>query len=349
VIDIEATLRQADEHYPGLREKLKHILASDGPGLLRKKWTLVNHKGGVGKSHATMALAWALAYMYGLHVLVVDMDPQANTTRRAGYGATDTRGVGTLTEALAMNVEGCAEGIVLPCTWEELKEERDGMGSIDILPSRLDLEKRSEEGGVADAAALIRRAVQQQKPSILADIDVILKKVVGKLERPRQRLAKILGGTFLDAYDIVLMDCPPSLGLLTQMAYAASEGVLLCTNATFDSVDGAVRAQQMLHQTRTDLGNPTLDVLGVLLNDLQIVNSRDRAFGASVNAQESIKELQAHLGGVLWEPFMERRSSIAFTNDYGVSPITSMRDSDARYVASTLSLWGARLLEVSIG
>lgn len=331
------------------------INGGQGPGLTRKVWTLINHKGGVGKTFNTMALAWVLAVCYGLHVLVVDMDPQANSTRRAGLSAIETDTLATITDALRMNVTGCAASIVKPVRWGDLDKENgapDHVGSIDILPARLDLEIRAQEGATADVVDKIVQVAQLSAPHIMGDLDPILKRVLGNLGEPRSRLKNILGGNFLDGYDIVLIDCPPSLGHLTQNAWVASHGVLLCTKADFDAVNGASRARTALHQTRTALGVPNLDVHGILLTDLQIINRKvtdKRRFGSIRSAEDSIADLEKQFGGLLWRPFLERKSVLAENVDYGVSPVDALKTTDMSYVSEVLIKWGAKLLEASIG
>ncbi|MCI2421097.1 ParA family protein [Saccharopolyspora sp. K220] len=311
----------------------------------RKVWTLVNNKGGVGKTFDTLALAYALAVYFGLNVLVVDMDPQGNSTRRAGYGLYEIENRATLTEALKMNQEGIASQIVLPCLWEDIHN-----GGIDILPSRLDLEARVSEAAIADAVSKITEAVTDHDPDLLRRLDPIFQKVIGSLTHPRERLRNILGNDFLDEYDIVLIDCQPSLGHLTQMSYVASDGVLLATKPDYDSVNGAARTRSVLHEIRSALGVPTLDVHGVLVTDLQIINrtiTKERQHGSTRPAEISLSQLKRTFGDLVWEPFCERKSSLADNTNIGLSPVDGLNPQDRRYMNELLINWGAKLLEVS--
>lgn len=327
------------------------IAGGEGPGLKKKVWTLVNHKGGVGKTFDTLALAWVLAVCYGLHVLVVDMDPQANASRQAGYGAFATEHIPTLSEALKLNQLGGAKQIVKPFKWGD-DDEPIGPGSIDLLPARLDLEVRAEEAAITDAISRVRAGVLEHNADLLDVLEPIFSAVVGNMHEPRARLKNLLGGGFLADYDIVLIDCPPSLGHLTQNAYVASDGVLLCTKASYDSLNGAVRAEAELHKIRKALGVPDLDIHGVLLTDLQIVNRKvtvDRHHGSVRSAEQSIKQLKKAFGDKLWLPFMERKSVLAENSDYGVPIIDSLGTADRSYVTEVMIKWGAKLLEVSLG
>ncbi len=333
---------------PELIRQIEERFAESGPGPKRKVFTLVNNKGGAGKTHDVLALALILDVCFGLHVLIIDMDPQANATRRVGHGAVAMQQRSTLTEALKMAVPGLAKQIVLSCTWEEANKN----GSIDILPARLDLENRVNEAATADAVAMIEEIVRREQPDLLEPLGPIFKQVVGSLDHPRQRLRTILAGGFLDAYDIVLIDCPPSLGHLTQNAYVASDGVFLCTTPSFDSVNGAVRTRTVLQQTRAELGVPGLEIHGVFVTDLHRTRRADATkgtVGAAQYAEKNIQRLRSSFGPVLVEPFMERKSAVAENTDLAVAVTNELLPKDLEYVNEVLIRWAARLLEVSCG
>src|SRR5690606_6893673 len=76
-----------------------------------------NNKGGVQKTGCTVQTAAGLARQ-GLNVLVVDMDPQANATRRLGIEWDPANPIPSISEAIAANAEGAAEGAVIECGWK---------------------------------------------------------------------------------------------------------------------------------------------------------------------------------------------------------------------------------------
>lgn len=186
---------------------------------------VANNKGGVGKSTVTVQLAAALARA-GRRVLVVDMDPQANATRRLGITWDPGEPFATMSEVLKAEAAGAGEGAVLGCAWTTGEAER-----IDVLPSRFDLINRESEAGVVGATF---------------------------------RLKKALAG-WTGEYDVVLIDTRPDLGHLVQMAMAAADTVLIVAAPEYDAVEAAVRVRDFVVRHAADLANPGLSVGGVLV------------------------------------------------------------------------------------
>jgi chromosome partitioning protein len=94
----------------------------------------------------------------------------------------------------------------------------------------------------------------------------------------RRALAKVS-----DEYEIILIDCPPSLGLLTVNALVAADRALITAEAQYFALQGVEQAMEVVELARDSL-NPDLSLLGVLLNlaDMRTVHSRE--------ALESLKE-----------------------------------------------------------
>ncbi|HEY2192797.1 MAG TPA: ParA family protein, partial [Actinomycetospora sp.] len=111
---------------------------------------LANNKGGAGKTTVTAHLAEALAAR-GHHVLAVDMDPQANLSRRLGYGEAELTGMVTTAEVVAANRKGCAVDGLVQCRWGLIPHAGGDVVElarrIDLLPARYDLEARVAEAG----------------------------------------------------------------------------------------------------------------------------------------------------------------------------------------------------------
>ncbi len=168
---------------------------------------IANNKGGVGKSNLTVQLAAALARRQR-RVLVVDLDPQANSTRRLGITVDPDDPIVTTSEVVKSGEEGVGEGAVVPAGWRtEAGEPTPEAAFIDVLPARFDLINR--EGEAAQLGAV-------------------------------KRLKKTLRG-WTTEYDVTLIDTRPDLGHLVQMAMAAADSILIPTDPTFDSIEAAIR------------------------------------------------------------------------------------------------------------
>lgn len=185
-----------------------------------------NHKGGVGKTTITVQLAAGLAE-HGRSVLVVDMDPQANASRRLGFRFDSSNPVPTISEAIKADAEGVAADAITGIGWDKPYSDR-----IDLLPSRFDLENRISEAAVLGAVSRLRKA--------LAGVD--------------------------DDYDFTLIDCPPSLGHLAQLSLAAAHSALCALEPEYDAVEGAVRFRDFIDTQAGELKNPDLTVLGYIVN-----------------------------------------------------------------------------------
>jgi chromosome partitioning protein len=165
-----------------------------------------NNKGGSGKTAATVNLAAALAEV-GVQVLVVDMDPQANATRRLGLRYDPVRPVATTSEVVASGVEGIAAEAVLQSGWPAPYGEL-----VSVIPARFDLENRVSEAAVLGA---------------------------------HTRLARALTGADGD-FGVTLIDLPPSLGHLTQLGLAAADVALCTVEPEYDAVEGALRFRDFI-------------------------------------------------------------------------------------------------------
>lgn len=112
---------------------------------------LANNKGGVGKTASTVNLAAALARQ-GRRVLVVDMDPQANTTRRLATRLGDDSP--TVSEAISSAAKGCAADAIATCGWDVDYADR-----IGVIPSAPDLANRGGELHLLGAVRRLAKAM----------------------------------------------------------------------------------------------------------------------------------------------------------------------------------------------
>jgi chromosome partitioning protein len=200
--------------------------------------SVVNYKGGVGKTTLTANLGAELARR-GRRVLVVDLDPQCSLTH-CFYTPSDfqmkIRPKQTLKHWYdsfgnsGIPHRGLAEFVVTPPEANHEIRARGGRGQLDLLASDVLLFKVD-----LDAAHL----------AIGADVD-------RELYLRRRALLDALRDHAFAAYDVVLLDCPPSFGLLTQSALVASQDVLMPAKADYMSTIGLDNLWMAIHKLRDD-------------------------------------------------------------------------------------------------
>jgi chromosome partitioning protein len=173
--------------------------------------------------------------------------------------------------------------------------------------------------GRVRAGAAIRRDTIPANLT-LAEAELLL---VGKMGRElalRRALAEVA-----DDYDAILIDCPPSLGLLTVNALVASDRALINAEAQYFALRGVEQAVEVVELAREDL-NPRLSLLGVLLN---------RANMRTIHSREAFASLRERFGEKVFKTVV--RSSIAYAESaQQASSILDHRpDLGADYLALT--------------
>ena len=185
--------------------------------------SLLNHKGGVGKTTSTINIGAGLVEL-GKKVLLIDLDPQANLTLSLGI----PRQKVTIYEALRGEAE---------------LEPFTAKPNMDVIISSLDLSGAEME--------LINEAGREY---ILRELFVPLQ----------------------DKYDFILIDCPPSLGLLTLNALTSSQYVIIPLQAEFLALQGLAKIKQVIDKVKFRL-NKNLEICGVMatMYDNRRVLNRD--------------------------------------------------------------------------
>jgi chromosome partitioning protein len=132
------------------------------------------------------------------------------------------------------------------------------------------------------------------------------------------------------AHDIILIDCPPSLGLLTVNALVAADWALLSAEAQYFALQGVEQALQVIELARDGL-NPDLQWLGVLFNiaDMRTVHSRE--------AYDSLKE---HVGDKLLDTVVRQSIAYAESAERAVSILEHRPDLGSDYVRLADELLG---------
>ena len=189
-----------------------NILATTAPPVI----AVVNQKGGVGKTTTAINLGAAMAEV-GHSVLLVDLDPQANSTSGLGLDPARAR----------LNVYHLLTG---EATVEEVLQPT-GVSGLNLVPSHIDL-----------AGAEIELASAEGRENLL-----------------RNALAHNPRGV-----ELVLVDCPPSLGLLTLNALVAATSMLIPTQCEYFALEG-LRHLMYTHQLVRSRLNPRLAIAGILM------------------------------------------------------------------------------------
>ncbi len=186
---------------------------------------LVNQKGGVGKTTTSINLSASLAIL-GKKVLLIDLDPQGNTTTGIGINKGDISLsiydvlIGKCQIKDAMIQTKYKQLYVIPATIN--------LAGLDIEL----LEKSQIEPGFAKGAQLKNHLNEIQ-----------------------------------DFFDFIIIDCPPSLGLITTNALTASNSVIIPVQCEFFALEGIMQLLNTIRLAQKQL-NPNLDIEGVLLTML---------------------------------------------------------------------------------
>jgi len=225
-----------------------------------KIYTLVNQKGGVGKTTTAINLGAYLAY-FGQRVLLVDLDPQANATSSLGIDKHTIKG-GTYD---ALNNHAGIAALVL----------HNPRLKLSVLPS---------------------------SPA-LAGAEVELVNEIARESRLKTTLSPLA-----DKYDYILIDCPPSLGLLTLNGLvAALDGVVIPVQCEYLALEGLGQLTQTLNRVRAAIF-PTLAVRGVVLT----------MFDARTNlATDVVNEVRRYFPAQVCETIIPRTVRLAEAPSYG--------------------------------
>ncbi|MCA9794627.1 MAG: ParA family protein [Candidatus Eremiobacteraeota bacterium] len=222
---------------------------------------ITNQKGGVGKSTTAVNLGAALAQKRK-KVLLVDADPQGNTT--SGLGVDKSALQGCIHDGLC---KGAVAGDLIQTT---------DHANLWLLPATL---------GLATAEIEMVSAVSRET-----------------------RLARLLEPV-VDHYDFILIDCPPSLGLLTMNALAAADSLLVPIQCEFYALEGITQLLEVIEMVRSHL-NPGLSIFGVLLT----------LHDARLNLSDQVAaEVRGHFGATVFKTVIPRNVKLAEAPSFGQS------------------------------
>ena len=224
-------------------------------------FSIANQKGGVGKTTTSINLAASLAAL-DKKVLVLDLDPQGNTTSGLGIDKTEVD-------------LGMYDVLSQSATLEECIIETDCEG-LYLVPATIDLSGSEVE--------LVN----------LKDREKVLLKSMESYEG--------------DAYDYVIIDCPPALNMLTINALVASDRVLVTLQTEFYAMEGLSQLMDTIRRVRSNL-NENLEIEGILLTMV------DRRNNLSVQVEKDVRE---YFGVQVYESVIPRNVRLSEAPSYGV-------------------------------
>ena len=270
--DDETPLARAAEHSLLVREGARLRAPLPRPRETRI-FVVANQKGGVGKTTTTVNIAAALAQQ-GLRVLVVDLDPQGNAST-------------------ALNVDHHRG---TPSTYDALV---DGRPLVEVATECPDIE------GLWVVPATID----------LAGAEIELVSVVAREGRLRKAILghpRVGAEAGEDRFDYVLIDCPPSLGLLTLNALVAGAEMLIPIQAEYYALEGLGQLLETVEMVKAHL-NPTLTVSTILIT---MYDARTRL---SSGVAEEVRE---HFGSQVLKTAIPRSVRVSEAPSYAQSVMT---------------------------
>ncbi|MRJ75659.1 AAA family ATPase [Aeromicrobium sp. SMF47] len=235
-------------------------------------FVVANQKGGVGKTTTTVNVAAALAQK-GLRVLVVDLDPQGNASTALNIPHSE-------------GTPGVYEAIVEGTDLHELVQPCPDIEGLTVLPASIDL-----AGAEIELVSLVARESR-------------LDRALQSYLRAREQAG--------DRIDYVLIDCPPSLGLLTVNAMVAGREVLIPIQCEYYALEGLGQLVRNIDLIRSHL-NPKLEITTILLT---MFDGRTR-LSAGV-----AQEVRSHFGDIVISTPIPRSVRISEAPSYQQSVIT---------------------------
>lgn len=220
---------------------------------------IANQKGGVGKSTTAINLGAGLS-LQGEKILIVDLDPQGNTS--SGLG---------------------------------IDRGRIELSTYEVLINEVPIDDAIEPTSVRDLY-VVPATIE------LAGAEIELVSVFSR----ETRLASALGPV-LEEYDFILVDCPPSLGLLTINGLAAADEVTIPIQCEYYALEGVSQLMRNIQLVQQGL-NPELEVEGIILTMYD---------GRTTLSSDVVEQVRQHFGETTYKTVIPRTVRLSEAPSYG--------------------------------
>lgn len=294
--------------------------------------SVFNQKGGVGKTTTVVNLAVALVSL-SKKVLVVDIDPQANTT--SGLGLDKYNIESSLYDLFYANEEEADEEENNQINEEKNDEENDEANEEIVQVEGDSINEERDKDDLADNEPEeiidINEYISHTKsgvdiiPSEAAlsglEVELVALDPIERTQQLKGLLAEVEG------YDYVIIDCPPSLGLLSINALVASNSIVIPVQAEYYALEGISELMNTYNLVKKQL-NTDLEIEGVLLT---MFDKR------TYLSYEVVEEVKSYFKDKVFKVMIPRNPRLAEAPSHGLSTIEYDINSPGSYAYQSLA------------